>query len=68
MTSMSVRLMWHLVGHCEPEEMKDGKCIRCGKEYERWRLKVAAQTAALQEDCCDGIVLTKASERSSDAK
>lgn len=59
MTTANPWLMWCLVGHQDTDDIKDGKCNRCGTVYVEWCMKVLQQGGANQEDCCKGIVLLR---------
>jgi hypothetical protein len=52
-------LMWSVVGHQDPDDLKDGKCGTCGAVFREWHRKVDLQGGALQEDCCRGVELRK---------
>jgi len=61
----SIGLMWVVVGHEDFDEMKGQKCAQCGKSYPEWAVKVRRQGAALQEDCCVGVILNPQLNRNS---
>jgi hypothetical protein len=52
-------LMWSVVGHDDPDDLKAGKCGRCGADFKALVVKIHRQGGALQEDCCNGCEIRK---------